>query len=438
MLKRKFLDTLLEWKQTKRNECLLVSGARQVGKTFIIEHFGRTFYSSYVYLNFLENPDYRTIFEGSLEPREVYRRMSLLVPNATFIEGDTLVFLDEIQVCKKARTALKFLALDARYDVVASGSLLGIHYDEDDTPDDEASIPVGYERELKMNALDLEEFLWASGVSSAAIDELRTCFAHRRPLEHAVVKKYSDLVRTYLVIGGMPSVVNAFLAADNFAEAFSAQEKVLRAYEDDIGKYAPNVEKPKIRNVYRSIPRQLSKEYTKFQYSKVDRGGSARKYGNAIDWLVDAGLVGLVDNVSLPTLPLKSYESPDEFKVYLSDVGLLTCMLGRESQLALARGALTGPAKGGVYENLVYDMLSKRGMDLHYFKRENSAQEIEFLIERNGEVQPVEVKSKKGATPSLDAFIEEFRPRTAYKLIDGNVGQDGPRVTLPHVMAMFI
>ena len=438
-LRRRFYDRLLEWKARGARECLLVNGARQVGKTYIIEQFGIAEYESYLYINFLKDPQLKAIFEGSLEPTEIYKRISLYMSNVRLVPGGTLIFLDEVQACKKARTALKFLAMDGRFDVVASGSLLGIHYKgADDAPPEETSVPVGYEREVHMHALDFEEYLWACGVGTEAIDTLRDYARTAERLPDQVLKRYQDLLREYLVVGGMPEVVSTFMDTHNFEEAFSAQEKILNAYEDDVDKYASNVDKPKIMRLYQSVPRQLAKENTKFQYSKVERGGSARKFGTAIDWLIDAGLVRDVHNVSVPLLPLAAYEEPSEFKIYVTDTGLLTHLFGRETQVALVRNTLKGPAKGGIYENLVFDLLHKRGVEVRYYKRANNAQEIEFLMERDGAVVPVEVKSSKGATVSLNTFMEQYEPRVAYKLVDGNSGRDGAKVTLPQFMGMFL
>lgn len=440
ILRRKIYGRLVAWKASKAGECLLVSGARQVGKTFIIEQFGKSEYQSYVYINFLRNPEHRAIFDGSLEPTEIYKRMSLYISGLRLVEGGTLIFIDEIQACRKARTALKFLAIDGRYDVVASGSLLGIHSKDkgDDVPDDGLSIPVGYERELQMHSLDFEEYLWASGVGEEAIGELRRFAQTADQMPAALAERYQGLLREYLAVGGMPEVVSTFMRTHNFQDAYAEQEKILRAYEDDVEKYATNADKPKIVRLYRSIPRQLAKENTKFQYSKVERGGSARKYGSAIDWLIDAGLVCDVHNVTYPQLPLAAYEVSEEFKVYVTDIGLLTHLYGFETQAALVRGDLKGPAKGGIYENLVFDLLHKRGVALRYWRRRDSTQEIEFLLERDGDIVPVEVKSKRGATTSLNGFIEQYAPRMAYKLIDGNAGRDGCKVTLPHFMATFL
>ena len=439
MLKRKFTETLKQWKNTKKRECLLVNGARQVGKTFIIDVFGRENYQSYIYLNLFKNPEYKQIFEGELEPTEIYKRISLLVKNVKFIEGDTLIFIDEIQACSKARTALKFLAMDDKYDIIASGSLLGLHYNKLNQENaNEISIPVGYEREAEMHSLDFEEFLWATGVSESAIENLKEYYEQKKALPDSVKDLYQNKLREYLVVGGMPAVVNAFVETSNFQEAFKVQQKIFKAYEDDIQHYATNTERPKIRACYYSIPRQLAKEYSKFQYKTVEKNGNAKKYGNALDWLVDAGLIKRVHNVSLPEMPLRAYEQPENFKVYVTDVGLATHQFGFETQSALLRKELKGHAKGGIYENLIFDILHKRGLALNYYKNGENTQEIEFVFERSGEVVPVEVKSRNGLTTSMNEFIKRYSPTLAIKLIDGNVGVDGNKVSLPQFMAMFL
>jgi predicted AAA+ superfamily ATPase len=439
MLKRKFIETLKQWKNTKKRECLLVNGARQVGKTFIIDVFGRENYQSYIYLNLFKNPDYQQIFEGELEPTEIYKRISLLVKNVKFIEGDTLIFIDEIQACSKARTALKFLAMDDKYDIIASGSLLGLHYNKLNQENaNEISIPVGYEREVEMHSLDFEEFLWATGVSESAIENLKEYYEQKKALPDSVKDLYQNKLREYLVVGGMPAVVNAFVETSNFQEAFKVQQKIFKAYEDDIQHYATNTERPKIRACYYSIPRQLAKEYSKFQYKTVEKNGNAKKYGNALDWLVDAGLIKRVHNVSLPEMPLRAYEQPENFKVYVTDVGLATHQFGFETQSALLRKELKGHAKGGIYENLIFDILHKRGLALNYYKNGENTQEIEFVFERSGEVVPVEVKSRNGLTTSMNEFIKRYSPTLAIKLIDGNVGVDGNKVSLPQFMAIFL
>lgn len=432
MLKRKIYQTLLDWKNTKHNECLLIKGARQVGKSFIIREFGRKNYQSFIELNFYQHPEYISIFDGDLTPDEIYKRISLQLLGVKFIEGETLIFLDEIQHCPNARTAIKFLAQDNRYDVISSGSLLGLHYKEI------VSIPVGYEKQIDMYALDFEEFLWAYGYDDIAIKNLKEYFLSKEKIPHAIHDKFQQIVREYLVVGGMPDVVNVFFETQNFQAVHQKQIDILREYEEDIKKYAKTTDRQKIKDCYYSIPRQLAKEYTKFQYSTVSPRSTAKKYENALEWLDDAGMIRCIYNVSTPQLPLRAYEKQNEFKVYATDIGLTTALFGFETQAALVQDILKGPAKGGIYENLIFDMLIKRGAGLHYIKKENSTQEIEFLMEQNCSIIPIEVKSKKGETHSLNEFLKEWNPPYSYKLTSTNIGEVENKITLPHYMAMFI
>ena len=432
MLKRKIEKELLEWKNTKHNECLLVKGARQVGKTYIIDKFGKDNYKNYVYINFFENPNYKNIFEGSLQADDIYKRMSIYIPNLKLEDNQTLIFLDEIQECPNARTALKFLAIDNRFDIIASGSLLGIGYKNI------ASVPVGYEKQITLYPLDLEEYLWAIGMNSEAIDYIRDSFVKQNKLENGVNDEILNKMREYMVVGGMPDVVNRFLETKNFSEVQKAQDKILDSYYDDISKYADTHDKPKIRKCYLSIPKQLAKENKKFQYSVVDKGATAWKFGESIQWLIDANLVTEIHNVSTPQFPLNAYEREDYFKLYLNDIGLLTAMYGFELKKAILENTLSGPAKGGIYENLISDILTKRGFKLYYYKNDSSSQEIEFLLSRDSKVIPLEVKSGNGTSVSLNNFILDYNPPYAYKLITGNLGVSGIKITMPLYMAMFI
>lgn len=432
MLKRKIYNALSEWKSKKKQECLLVTGARQIGKSFIIREFGKNNYKSYIEINFYEHPEYINIFDGDLSPEEIYKRISLQVADVKFIEHDTLIFLDEIQHCPNARTAIKFLAIDDKYDVISSGSLLGLHYKEI------VSIPVGYEKQIKMYSLDFEEFLWAYGYNEKAIVNLKEYFDKKEKVPESLNNKFGQIMREFLVVGGMPAVVNTFFETNNFQEVYDKQLSILNEYKEDIKKYAKTTERQKISDCYYSIPRQLSKEYTKFQYKTVTPNGSARKYENSLDWLTDAGMICKVFNVSTPQLPLNAYEQPDQFKIYATDIGLTTALYGFETQAALINDKLSGPAKGGIYENLIFDVLNKRGYKLHYLKKENNSQELEFLLEQNCTVIPIEVKSKKGATVSLNAFLKDWNPPYSYKISAQNVGQADNKITLPHFMAMFI
>lgn len=432
MLKRKIYNSLLNWKKTKKQECLLIKGARQVGKTYIIEKFGKENYESYIYLNFFKNPEYKEIFDGTLDASEIYKKISIYVKDVNFIDHNTLIFLDEIQECPNARTSMKFLAIDDRYDVIASGSLLGLHYRE------MASIPVGYERTIEMFSLDFEEFLWAVGKNEQGIAALKEYFDTKEKIPNSIHEMFINILREYMIVGGMPEVINTFLKTNNFQETYKTQQKIMESYQEDIKHYAGTTMRQKISDCYNSIPRQLANEYTKFKYKVVSKDGNARRYENCLNWLVDAGMIKMCVNVSTPTFPLIAYEKPEQFKVYLTDIGLLTSLYGYETQTALLRDTLKGTAKGGIYENLVFDMLIKRGFKLNYYKNDKNTQEIEFLYSYDENVIPIEVKSKNGTTISLNNYINEYKPPFAYKLISGNLGVSDKKITLPLYMTIFL
>lgn len=432
MLQRKFFQKLVEWKKNKGKECLLVKGARQIGKTYIIDYFGRETYSSYIYINFIETPECIDIFSGNLSAEEIYKRISLVMPQVKFIEADTLLFLDEIQMCPNARTALKFLALDNKYDVIASGSLLGISYKE------VSSIPVGYETQITMYALDFEEYLWAVGYQPEAIDTLQEYFIKREKIPVTVHETMMKHLREYITVGGMPAVVNRFIKNKHFGEVQEEQQKILDSYMEDISIYASNTEKPKVKNCYMSIPKQLAKENKKFQFSVVEKKTSARKYENSIEWLRDSNLAYLCYNVTTPIFPLNAYEKEEQYKLYLADIGLLVAMYGFEMKKAIIDDSLTGPAKGGIYENLIADMLIKRGYTLHYFRSQNGSVEIEFLITKDAQVIPIEVKANKGSTISLNEMLAREDVPYGYKLSAGNVGVNEKKIVMPLYMAMFL
>ena len=440
MLKRKIYRFLQEWKVTKQRECLLIKGARQIGKTYIVEQFGAAEYESFIEINFVRYPSLKEIFDGDLDASEIYKRMTAHLPGIKLVEGKTLIFLDEIQRCAKARTALKFLAEDDRFDVIASGSLLGLHYGQDD--DDEVgkieSIPVGFERQIVMYSMDFEEFLWAHGYGNDTIDYLRSFYSSLCQVPEDINEKFENLLREYIVVGGMPEVVAAFVKNKDFGEVQSIQEKILAAYDDDIALHAKGAEKVKVRACYDSLPKQLARENKKFKYSEVEKKATSRKYGDSITWLKDANLAYLCHNVYEPYLPLNANGKENEFKVYVNDTGLLMARYGMQTKLAVLTGKILGNAKGGIYENLISEMLVKCGYSLYYYKTEISSMEIEFIIEKDGEVVPVEVKAGNTASYSLNRFIEQFHPNLAYKLIDGNIGTSGGKITLPHYMAMFL
>lgn len=443
MLKRKMYNVLLAWKNEKKienkRECLLMKGARQVGKTYLIREFAKNEYESFIEINFHEQKSLKIIFDGDKTAEEIYKRLTANIPGAKLIPGKTLIFLDEIQKCAGARTALKFLAEDGRFDIIASGSLLGLSYgkDDDDEVEPVESIPVGYEKTVMMYSLDFEEFLWAYGYTDETIKYLKSFYESNEKIPSEIHEKFESLLREYLVVGGMPEVVASFAKFKDFTKVQEIQDKILSSYSDDISQHAKGVEKVKVRKCYDSIPRQLARENKKFKFSELEHKATARKYGDSVQWLRDANMAYMCYNTTTPMLPLKVYEKENEFKLYIADTGLLLAMFGFATKQALLNGNLKGFAKGGIYENFVAETLVKNGYALHYYKPgENS--ELEFIIEKDGEIIPIEVKAGNTATKSLDSFIKEFAPSIAIKLIGGNIGMVDSKLSIPHFLAMFI
>lgn len=437
-LKRKFYDFLVRWKAIKRQECLLVKGARQIGKTYIIEKFGRENYEEFVEVNFVLNPEYLSVFEGDLSADVIFSRMTAIRPDLRFEAGRTFLFLDEIQECPNARTALKTLAMTDRCDVVASGSLLGIKYKKSQLKKVPRSIPVGYERQVTMHSLSFEEFLWANGYGDAQLDYLRGFFLRREIVPEAVNERFHQLLRDYIVVGGMPEVVSGFVANRHYGDVQATQEKILDAMIDDIHKYADKTDVPKIESCYRAIPRILSLENRKFKYSEVEHGGSARKYLDSVEWLNAAHLSSQAECVSALDVGLSAYVRDGWFKLYLSDVGLLMARYGLLAKRQLLDGTLSGSVKGGIYENLIAGMLERNGLPLYYHKTESGDVEMEFVVETDDGVIPLEVKAKNGATQSLNKLLTRTTIAYGYKFTSGNVGVVGKKITLPHYMAAFV
>ena len=439
MLKRKMYEKLLDWKNNRGQHCLLIKGARQVGKTYIVREFGKAEYESFIEINFLEHPEFKIIFDGDRSAETIFKNISYNIPNVKLVPHKTLLFLDEIQKCANARTALKFLAQDERFDVIASGSLLGLAYGRDDDKEVEEieSIPVGYEKPIMMYPLDFEEFLWAYGYGEDTVSYLKSFYDTKEKVPEQINEKYLSLIREYIVVGGMPEVVADFMENKDFSRVQEIQDKVLASYADDISQHAKGSEKVKVRSCYDSIPRQLARENKKFKYSEIEKKATARKFGDSIQWLSDASMVNICLNTTTPQLPLKAYEKDNEFKVYMNDTGLLMALYGFTTKQAFLNNKLKGAAKGGIYENLVAQMLIQRGYSLHYYKPDDNS-ELEFVIEKDMEIAPVEVKAGNTATVSLDRFIERFGSANAYKVAGSNVGINGVKLTIPHYMVMFL
>lgn len=436
MLQRKIEKTLLEWKNTTGHKPLIVMGCRQCGKTFSVLDFAHKNYKNTVYINFFENPGYASAFAGPLDVNNIIMMLSaLLGKDAVFEEGNTVIVLDEIQDCPEARTALKFFCTDGRFDVIGTGSLLGVKgYGKEPK-----SIPVGYETVVTMHPMDFEEFLWANGISDEVIDILKMCIADEKSVPEALHNRMRQLLLQYTVIGGMPDVVQTFVNTKQMDKVLQIQRDIIRSYEDDMVKYADKKDKSKIKECFQSIPKQLSKENKKFQYSVVSKGSTASKYAGSLQWIEDASIISRCYNLSITELPLDGNSVADCFKVYMCDCGLFVSMLEDGTQYDILQGNLYG-YKGAVFENLVADIFNKMGRKLYYFHKD-SGLEIDFIIRYKGECVPVEVKANSGNTKSTKTVLqhpEKYHVRNAIKLGDYNVGRNDQILTLPLYLAFLL
>ncbi len=444
MLRRKIETYLADWRKTEGRKPLVIKGVRQCGKTFIVKKFAKENYRNVVYLNFILDPDKKTAFAGNLDVDTIILNLSALMPGARFIAGSTCIIFDEIQDCKEARTALKSFHLDGRFDVIATGSLLGVkgygksknENREEETSD---SVPVGYETIVEMYPLDFEEFLWANKVAPQVIDTVKACFEAETAVPAGIHKAMMDLLYRYVIVGGLPEVVNCFLETKNIDLIYKTQRTLLAEYKEDMVKYADDSDKPRIRECFDSIPKQLAKENKKFQYSVVKKGGRASQYSGSLQWLEDAGIVGRCYNTTITELPLGGNAIEDCFKVYTSDIGMLMGMLDYGTQADILKGDLLG-YKGAIFENLIADFLCKSGQSLYYFHKD-SGLELDFLVRFNGECTPIEVKSKTGRAKSMTTVLKNkqvYHVNNAIKLGQYNVGREGDVLTIPLYMGFLI
>ena len=435
MLRRKIQDTLLQWKKTPGHKPLVIKGCRQCGKTFSVREFAKKYYKHEVYLNFLQDSSYAFIFSGSLEVNHLVMMMSALLPDAVFEAGRTVIILDEIQDCPDARTALKFFHLDGRFDVICTGSLLGVRgYGKEPK-----SVPVGYETVIDMFPLDFEEFLWANGISEPMISILEECLRKESPVPEALHNRFRQLLLQYVVVGGMPEAVQLFVDTKQVGSVLQLQRDIIRSYEDDMIKYADKKDKGRIAECFQSIPKQLSKENKKFQYSVVRKGGTAAQYAGSLQWVEDAGIISRCYNLTLPELPLDGNAIEDIFKVYMKDTGLLISMLEDGTQFDVLQGNLYG-YKGAIFENLIADFFAKMGRKLYYYHKD-SGLEIDFVIRWRGECALVEVKAETGNAKSAATILkhpEKYHVNQCIKLGNYNVGRSGKILTLPLYMGFLL
>ncbi|MCD8132279.1 MAG: ATP-binding protein [Clostridiales bacterium] len=398
--------------------------------------FAKRNYKNTVYLNFFENPDYASVFQGSLEIDYIVMMLTALLGNeAVFEENNTVIILDEIQDCPEARTALKFFRQDGRYDVIGTGSLLGVQgYGKEPK-----SIPAGSETVIDMYPLDFEEFLWANGITENLIEILKKSLVNKNPVPEALHNRMRQLILQYTVVGGMPDVVQTFVDTKKMDQVLRTQRDIVRSYVDDMVKYAEKKDKSRIRECFLSIPKQLSRENKKFQYSVMKKGATASKYVGSLQWIEDAGIICRCHNLNITELPLEGNAIENTFKVYMRDCGLFVSMLEDGTQYDILQGNLY-TYKGAVFENLLADIFSKMGRKLYYYHKD-SGLEIDFVIRYKGECVPVEVKSKTGNAKSIKTILrhpEKYHVYQAMKLGDYNVGGEEQLLTLPLYMAFLL
>ncbi|MBQ7868760.1 MAG: ATP-binding protein [Prevotella sp.] len=444
MLKRKIETYLVNWKKSENRKPLVIKGIRQCGKTYIVQKFAKENYESVVYMNFVLEPDKKSAFVGNIDVDTVILNLSALIPGCRFINGKTCIILDEIQECREARTALKSFHIDGRFDVIATGSLLGVkgygrNKKRKEEEEGQDSIPVGYETVIDMCPLDFEEFLWANGISDAVIDSVKSCFDNEKTVPDGIHKAMMDLLYRYVIVGGLPEVVNCFLETKNIELIYQVQRNLIAEYEEDMVKYADDADKSRIRECFESIPKQLAKENKKFQYSVVRKGGRASQYIGSIQWLEDAGIVCRCYNTQITELPLEGNAIKDSFKVYTTDIGILMAMLDYGTQADILKGNLLG-YKGAIFENLMADFLCKSGQKLYYFHKD-SGLELDFLVRYRGECVILEVKAKTGKAKSMATVLKNkkiYHVNNAIKLGQYNVGRVGEVLTIPLYMGFLV
>lgn len=435
MFKRKIEKTLQVWMDDTNHKPLIVKGVRQCGKTSSVMDFTSKHFKNVVYLDFREHPDYKNFFTPNLDVDDIVMRTTAAIPSIEVEAGNTCFVFDEIQDCPRARGSLKYFHLDGRYQVICTGSLLGVNgykTPQERAEEEESSIPVGFEDIIDMYPMDFEEWLWANGIKEQHIDYLKKCLDNETPVDESIHKRFSDLLHQYIVVGGMPEVVTSFIETKQIGKVLAVQRRIVDDYKADMVKYALPADKSRIRECFESIPAQLAREYKKFSYSVVRPNGRGRDYTGSLQWIEDAGIIRRCYNTSITELPLDGNRIQSEFKVYMADIGLLVSMLEDGTQSSILQGDLLS-YKGAITENLVADILGKMGRKLYYYHKDSGV-ELDFLIRYKGKCTPVECKAATGNAKSLRTIMkhpEKYHVTAALKLGNYNIGRSEGLLTLP-------
>ena len=434
-LKRKIDKFLDEWLISDKKKPLIIKGARQIGKTKTIEEFAKRNNLSLVEINFVLNPEFRDIFDDGYKVDKILENISFKDPSLEFIPGKTLIFFDEIQKCINAATSLKSFKLDGRFDVICSGSLMGLSYKEIE------SVSTGHKIDYTMYSMDFEEFLWALGYKEEQIENLYECMKNLSPLSETQFNVLLDRFHQYMVLGGMPEVVKLFVDQKNYSGTLALQKQIILDYEEDITKYVEGLDKTKILNVFRKIPVFLGQDNKKFRISKVAHGARNREYTGVTDWLIDAGIVNISYCLNDLALPLKGNYDSDNYRLYFMDTGLLVASLDEESSKDLRDNKNFNTYKGAIYENIVGDMLKKSGYNLYFYKNEDGTQEVEFFVRDANNLIPIDVKATDGKVKSIKSFIEDKNIKDVnfgIKLAEKNIGFENNIYTFPYFLTFLL
>lgn len=434
-LRRKVDAFLAAWKEEPDRKPLIIRGSRQIGKTESVLHFAREHYESIIEINFVRDAKYKGIISDGYEAGDIIRNISLLDPSKRFIPGKTLIFFDEITEFPEIASALKFFCIDKRFDVICSGSMLGVNYKRIE------SNSAGFKKDYDMFSMDFEEFLWAKGYGEETVHAMLAHMKVMAPFNELEMRVFHSLFLDFSILGGMPAVVVRYIEKNTFEGSLDLQKQLIADYKEDIRKYVSGVDQTRILNVFNRVALQLARENKKFQISKVAKGARFRDYRGCAEWLADAGMVNICYCMEFPELPLGGNYDPDVFKLYFSDTGLLVSMLDDESQEDLRANKNIGVYKGALYENMVGEAFIKQGYKLFYYRRQDSTLEEDFFIRSADSLIPVEVKARAGTAKSMKTLIRsEHYPdiRYGFKLSMNNIGHENKVYTFPYFCAFLL
>ena len=434
-LRRKIDEFLINWKKQPDRKPLIIKGARQTGKTYSILHFIENNYKNKIYINFALEPKFKRITDDGYIFSDVIKNISRISPNLVFEPNNTVIVFDELQEHPDIATSLKSFCLDGTYDVICSGSLLGLHYKKIH------SNSVGYKTDYELRSFDFEEFLWAKGYKESFINDLFENMKFLKPLSNVMLEICNNIFVDFCILGGMPAVIKQYIETGLFSKTLEIQNQIALDYEEDIRKYAESLDQTKIISMFRNIPSQLAKENKKYQFNKITKNSRARDFQGCKEWLSDAGVINICYCLNYPELPLKGNYNETKFKLYYADTGLLIASLDDEAQEDLRANKNLGVYKGALYENFIAEALVKQDFKLYYYSKENSTLEEDFFVRSTDELIPLEVKSNTNNSKSLSTLIKSNSYKDikyGIKLHAGNIGYSNNIYSFPYFCAFLL